>query len=659
MRSIALLTMTALFALASVMPVSAQSTQLGARPMPIARPATSAPETPFTLPSSAPPPAPDVALARHRMHVTMDGGFAVVAEELTLDVARTPQLAHTSYLAVPAMSELVALEACQGGACRDGSAVPEASAVFTAAQRGHRTPGDAPFVLAERDGERIVVRVAGLEAGTATIRVVWSAATERFGGRERLRLPARREAPELTLASATLDALSIDGEAERSELPEGRPFDLIGTVRANAPTLEIARVDETGAGFVRVSAPPVAPRARPIVILFDASPSARRHLEAMEAALAMLLDEAPDGSTATVIAYARRARTIAVGDVASLRRNGVRMPTDLGPSTSLASALSQIDSLPSDATVVWLTDGAAGASAGEAEARDELTRRGVRAQVVDDRDGIRFGAIDPFGDPWSARARLAALFSTPTDIDIGHRLVRVTPGAAILVPLRSAEHVPATAVASTVPAIAARPLVLASLGDSPPRALLTLDPRDRHAANKAGRGRLGVFVAGGGLPGSGRYGRIIVCHCGGYDPAGHASREALRRMMDSLRAPVRACFADARRGDPRYEARATFVLGLRGDELVDSQIETDDPSLHDCLTNALDSLIVPSTDGRSESLTVLRYPFVTRAVDTHEQSTPLDRETASRIDTTFADEPSVPPMSLLAGIGQADSSASR
>ncbi len=638
------------------------SAQLGAHPLPPAPLATAPAPTPFALPSSTPAPepaVPAVELARHRMHVTMEGGFAVVAEELTLGVSSQQRFAHVTELAVPASAELVALEACQAGACRAGTAVTLADEVFDSAQYGFRTAGNAPLVLAEREGERLLVRVAGLEVGTATIRVVWSTTTERIGGRERVRMPARDDAPELVLASPSLEHLAIDGDPTLTNAPRGRAFDLLGTVPDGAPTLEVGSITDYGRGFVRVSAPHVPPGARPVVILLDASPSARHDVEAMDAALAMLLEETPDGSSVRVIAFARRARTIAEGDVATLRRDGVHVPGDLGPSTSLRAALTTLGPVPDGATLVWLSDGATGPSGGEADARAELARLGVREHVVAPTNAQRIGNVDLVGDPWAARARLASSFAETVEETIGDRVVRVVAGESVLVSLRSIDDVPSTAIATRVPLIASGPVIRASLGWVTPRTLLTLDPRDRHAANKTARGLLGIFIGGGGLEAPTHGFRRIGCGCGVTYTYGGVSREAYARMMARLRAPVSACFAEARDGDPSFEARATFVLTMQGDELAAAHVETSDPELRACLLATLDHLVIPASEGSSDWVTVLRYPFVTSPVDAHVDVTPLAVDTAVSIDRAFADEPSVPPMSLLGSIAEPGSSLTR
>ena len=553
---------------------------------------------------------------------------------------------------MPARSQLVALEACQAGTCRDGAAVTNATRVFESAQYGARTTGGAPLALAQRDGDRVTVRVAGLETGTATIRVVWSTPTERIGGQERTRMPARTDSAEIVLVSPSLEDLAIDGDPSLTETPLLRAFDLVGTAPVGAPRLEVGRLTELGRGFVRVTESHVPAPARPVVILVDASPSALRNVEAMEAALAMLLEETPDGSSVRVIAFARRARTIAEGDVAALRRDGVRVPGDLGPSTSLRAALASLEDVPEGATLVWLSDGAA--SPNEAE-REALARLGVREHVVASTGSQQVGNVDPVGDPWAARARLAASFAEAIETTIGERVVRVLAGGSVLLSVRSVDDVPSTAVASRVPLIVSGPVIRASLGWVTPEALLTLDPRDRHAANKTGRGLFGVFVGGGGLEGS-RRPSIRICVCGGTDGRGSVSRESYARMMANLRAPVSACFARARDGDPRYEARATFELALRGNELAAAHVETEDPELRTCLLETLDDLVIPPAEGPQDGTTVIRYPFVSRASDTRVEEAPLSLDTAEIIDGAFASEPSVPPMSLVEDIAETDSS---
>ncbi|MBX7192238.1 MAG: VWA domain-containing protein [Sandaracinaceae bacterium] len=598
----------------------------------------------------------EVALARHRLHATLDGGFAIVAEELVLETTGPQHRAARFSLAVPHDSELVALEACQAGVCREARPVTEANEVFRAAQYGLHPAGTAPLVLAERAASQLRLQVAGLEPGRAEIRVVWTAPTEMLEGIERAHLPARPDPVEITLASAHLTELSIDGDPTRTTSRAGEAFDLMGVSAATAPSVEIGRIGD-GAGWARVVAPAQPTSARDVVVLLDLSPSARERAE-LPAALRALLDAIPDGSQVTLIGFGRRARTLARGPVESLRRNPYALPADLGASTSLSAAVAELDALPaqeaqgtSAPTLVWLGDGGLGWGRAEREAQATLARRGALRVVFDgeptDPSTVR---VDPIVDPRGARGTLAGLFADTIDVTVADRTVRVPSGQARLVPLRDvASAAGPQTVFSSVPFEAARGLVRASLGWGRSRALLTLDPRDRHAANKTARGELGIFVAGGGLQGGGRV--IILCSCLGGDPSGYPSVEVLGRMMRTLEAPVRACFADARHGDPRRELRATFVIGLGDDELGDADVETDDPSLRSCLLDTLDALVVPSLGLGPGQRVLVRYPFGSPAVQTLAPA-PLDAEVASSLDASFGDEPSVPPMTLLSVISE-------
>jgi hypothetical protein len=119
------------------------------------------------------------------------------------------------------------------------------------------------------------------------------------------------------------------------------------------------------------------------------------------------------------------------------------------------------------------------------------------------------------------------------------------------------------------------------------------------------------------------------------------------RMMTSVRPAVTACFASARQGDPQFETRATYVLGFEGDELAHADVETDDPALRECMLAALDHLVVPELPAGETARTILRYPFVTRAIEAPAPS-PIDAALAASLDATFTSEPTVPPLSLLA-----------
>lgn len=598
-----------------------------------------------------------VEVTRHRLHATLEGGFAVVAEELVLETEGTVHRRPTTItLRVPSSAELVAIEACQRGRCRRGSEVHDADEIFAHAQYGYRTPGTPPLVIAQRDGTQgdgtgLALRIAGLDEGTAEVRVLWSAPTERLGGLERLRMPARETDAEVTLASASLEGLSIDGDASLVRAPSGRAYDLVGRSDARAPRVEVGTVDGTGAGWARAVAPTLPVAARHVAILLDASPSMREHEAERAATLASLIDVVPAGSRVSIVAFARRARLLADGPIESLRAQELAIPTDLGPSTSLAAALETLEGVEGtgEATLLWLGDGGLAWGTRERRARDELASRGGRVITTDEHaiTAVPSIAVAPAEDPLGARARLSALFSPTLDIDVGDRVLRVPAGEARLVWLRDVGPARALAARSNVPAEAAAPLVRAGLGWHRPRTLITLDPRDRHAANKTARGELGIFVAGGGLEG-GRLGpRVRVCQCWGYHVHGGISRGMIGRMMTSVRPAVTACFASARQGDPRFETRATYVLGFEGDELAHADVETDDPALRECMLAALDHLVVPELPAGETARTILRYPFVTRAIEAPAPS-PIDAALAASLDATFTTEPTVPPLSLLA-----------
>jgi hypothetical protein len=596
-----------------------------------------------------------VEVSRHRLHATLEGGFAVVAEELVLETEGTVHRAPTTItLRVPSSAELVAIEACQGGQCRRGSDVHDADEVFAEAQYGYRTPGTPPLVIAERDTTRITLRVAGLEEGRAEVRVLWSAPTERLGGLERLRMPARETDAEVTLVSRSLDGLSIDRDPSLVRSPIGRAYDLVGQSDARARRVEVGRIDGTGAGWVRAVAPSSPGSPRHVAILLDASPSMHEHEAERAAALESLLDVVPAGSRVSIVAFARRARLLADGPIESLRAQELTIPTDLGPSTSLAAALQTLEGVEGsgEATLLWLGDGGLAWGTRERRAREELASRGGRVITTDEHATTAVSSISvaPSDDPLGARARLSALFLPTMDIDVGDRVLRVPAGEARLVWLRDVGPARALAARSNVPAEAASPLVRAGLGWHRPRTLITLDPRDRHAANKTARGELGIFVAGGGIEGAGPRARIIVCRCGwgdGYGPRGDISREMIHRMMRSVRPAVTACFAHARRGDPRYESRATYVLGFEGDELAHANVETDDPALRECMLAALDHLVVPELPAGETARTILRYPFVTQPYEAA-AALPIDGALAASLDAAFASEPTVPPLSLFA-----------
>ena len=593
-----------------------------------------------------------VEVARHRLHATLEGGFAVVAEELVLDTEGAGQrMAARITLRVPSSAELVAIQACQGGQCRLGTDVDGADEVFAQAQYGFRAPGTPPLVIAERDTTRIVLRIAGLDEGRAEVRVLWSAPTETLGGLERLRMPARESGAEVTLASASLEALSIDGDPSLVRTPIGRAYDLVGRSVVTAPYVERGGLDASGAGWVRAVAPFAPGRAQHVAILLDVSPSARELDGELGPALVSLLEAVPDGSRVSVVAFARHARVLADEPVEALRARVIHRPTDLGVSTSLAAALEVLDTIEGarEASVLWLGDGGLAWGERERRTRDYLRTRGGRLITTepDALSPLPTVRVAPVLDALGARATLASLFVPVLDVGVGDRVLHVPAGGARLLWLRDLSRVRATP--TRVPAEAVSPVARAALGLYRPRTLITLDPRDRHAANKVARGELGIFLAGGGIGGTGLRARIRVCHCG-WDGAfvrGAIAREMIHRMMRSVRPAVTACFAHARRGDPQYEARATYVLGFEGDELAHADVETDDPALRECMLAALDHLVVPELPAGETARTMLRYPFV---VEAHEApaALPIDGALAASLDATFTSEPTVPPLSLLA-----------
>jgi hypothetical protein len=598
-----------------------------------------------------------VELARHRLHATLEGGFAVVAEELVLETEGTVHHRPTTImLRVPSSAELVAIEACQGGQCRSGSDVHDADEIFAHAQYGHRTPGTPPLVIAQRhgmqgDGTGLVLRIAGLDEGTAEVRVLWSAPTERLEGLERLHMPARETEAEVTLASTSLDTLSVDGDPSLERTPIGRAYDLVGRSDLQAPSVEVGAIDARGAGWIRAVAPSMPAAPRHVAILLDVSPSARELAGEFLRALSSLLDVVPAGSRVSILAFARRARLLADGPIESLRGQALAIPTDLGPSTSLAAALETLDCVEGarEATLLWLGDGGLAWGTRERRAGDALVARGGHVIVTGEHPStVSSVIVAPSEDPLGTHARLSALFAPMVDIDIGDRVLRVPAGEASLVWLRDVGPSRSLASRSNVPPEAAAPLVRAGLGWPRARVLITLDPRDRYAANKTARGELGIFVAGGGLEGGQGRPSIRVCHCGwGYTPRGGISRGMIHRMMRSVRPAVTACFASARQGDPSYDARATYVLGFEGDELAHADVETDDPALRECMLAALDHLVVPELPAGETARTIFRYPFVTHAIEAPAPS-PIDAVLAASLDRTFTTEPTVPPLSLLA-----------
>lgn len=591
-----------------------------------------------------------VVVSRHRLHATLEDGIALVFEELTPGPAFDDGSAIS--LELPEGAVLVSLEACAAHTCAPGLPFTDGSSVFDAARYVPLARGAAPLVLASQHGSTVTLRVARLERGRTVIRLGWSAETTTRGGRERLRVPAREEEVEVELAAARLDALAVDGDEVRRRVEAGATFELSGRMTVSAAEVVVGVVRTAGgaAGWARVVAPPVPPSHDPVVIFVDVSPSAWPREGALRGALESVLAVLPGDVDTRVIAFARHAREIAHDRAERLRSAELALPRDLGSMTSALAVRDALDAIrASDATIraLWLGDGGLAWGPAEASAVDAMRAEGMRFVSFVEAHGTSrvISALTlAQGDVVAGRERAEALLAPPVEVRVGATAIVTHPGEASWVALASAPVVRGGR-RSPLPPGAIAPLVQAQLSLGPGTVdLLTLDPRERATAAKIENGRVGVFRRGGGLAPptwhGRRWARVIRCRLGCLlTVSGAASRQALRRMIRRTVAPrVRGCFAAERRGRPDWEGRATIVLGLEGPEVGFASVETESPSLRDCILEAVDHLQPPSDESAPERRTILRYPFASERV-ARPAAVPLHASTEAQLERLLGEVP--------------------
>lgn len=563
----------------------------------------------------------DVTIHAHTVHVELGEGLARVTEELVL-TSLTQGLRLD--LPVSERAMLTGLEVCEGTRCMRGLAVEDASEVFATARFAYREDGAPALAMASAHHNHISLHVAGSDVGTPRVRVTWTAPTETLGGQERLVLPARRDAVDVVLTSSSLEGLALQGDPLERHIPVETRVVLSGVISAQAPELLSGRVDvgSSGQTWVRFAPPSVPLDVRDVVILLDASPGMwPREYEAL-AALHLVLDALPDGSSTHIVALGRRTRELVAGPAESLRSQAFLLPHDLGPSTSVVASEAAVVALEGALhmpRILWIGDGGMDWSREDQEALARLRARGLEVISLNHSDvPDRIGPstrIDVMVDAEQAALRIRGALSPHVQRRIAGHTFDVRAGEANFVALPGAHSFgePSHLDASDVAPHVARVLGLMNEDEVP--MLITLDPRDRLAARKVVRGRMAVFHSGGGMSPEAAGRRVHLCGCGDpYAQSGRLSRTTIQRIVRRTVLPrARECFARERAGRAAWEGRATLVLGIEGSEVGFSDVETESPALRACILEAVDHLALPEVTGPAGARVLIRYPFVSRA----------------------------------------------
>lgn len=603
-------------------------------------------------------PPRGLSIASREIAVELRHGLALVTARVELERAGPGGPLEVGLrVPVPLGAGLAALEACSGSVCRAGVATDVAN-VYEAARTGRIASLD-PVAIASMRGFRDRDRHVLVEAGPVvperrfaiTVRYAARAPTER--GVARFELPASGPA-RVSLRAPGLEDATIDGE------PGPREVDGAAVIRARLPagaaraSAWSVRCGEERCVRFRVAAGPVAPRARDVFVLLDASPSARAaEPVARRAALDAFLSALAPDARVTRVAFARRAVLL---DEAP--RAPAAIPRDealpaLGNTTAFAAAWDRIAERvrsAHDPLVVLFGDGALRADAAtRAALRDAIDARVELSLVtlVDDRpvDAALAAAIE-------GSLGASATVLTEADRPEAERIAAPIVEAALrldrerLAPLRAGEErvIERREEGGPVPILAAfgrrlrpatpRQLWADSLAtrlhrEDPRATLVAASPDQIEAARKDRDPLRGAGFARRAIH---RVPRIIVCGFGcGVRVWGGVSREAFGRVRARLRPRVRACFLDARRGRPEWSGRVTLRLVVRDGELVSADVpSTTDPALASCVARVADDF----EDFPDAPHTVVAHlPFVSEALAPLPPApTPLDPRVARALD---------------------------
>lgn len=351
-----------------------------------------------------------VSMRSHAIALTLEGGLAVVTEEIVLGSTSRHRAEAMVRLALPPGAALVGLHVENEHGAREG--VPtDASALQSAYDDAllvrSTTPMALPVAHARIADGRLVVRAAPIgtlvpeaaqEHGELSVRVTWAVPVPLHGGVARLVIPARgtdeRAAPvEVTLSAVDLVEPRVDGTAyERGTLTTQGRTPLVVTALAplsRGPRVEVSLADcESGrCALVRATGGRARISDAPITIAIDASPSTTigargRITDAVRVVSALL----PARTPVRWVAFAARAETLGEGTPGDLDLARVRAAIDapLGSATRLSSLWSAIeaDAHAGDRVLV-IGDGGLTDDALETHALEAARERGVVVSVID------------------------------------------------------------------------------------------------------------------------------------------------------------------------------------------------------------------------------------------------------------------------------------
>ncbi|MBX3276150.1 MAG: VWA domain-containing protein, partial [Sandaracinaceae bacterium] len=338
-------------------------------------------------------PPEGLSIDGREVDVELRDGLALVTTRVRLARAREgAPLEAQLEVPTPAGAGLARLEVCSGTACRRG--VPSVEGAYEAARRGRR-PSRAPVGHATLSGWRERWRLAVTAAPVRhdrpfVITAAYVASSLTRDGVVRLTLPAPGPGAPVRVrvrAPGLLDA-RVDGAASAHEPSGDAPVEIVARVPDAVSSLSAVslRCGNDRCVRYRAVAGPVAPRARDVFLLLDASPSTRGvapelRAEAVDALLGALAPE----SRVVRVAFARRARLLdeAPRAPADVPRDAV-LPA-LGNTTALDAALAVLGdrlAIARDPLVVVVGDGRFAASAAARAALSSLVAAGAEISVL-------------------------------------------------------------------------------------------------------------------------------------------------------------------------------------------------------------------------------------------------------------------------------------
>lgn len=551
--------------------------------------------------------------------VELRDGLAVVTTRAVIESDIASPLEATVRVPIPRGAGLTALRACLRGRCLRGR--PDLVGAYEAGRTGRRLTL-TPLAIAASARDAITVRVAPLVAGAPfTVEVTYVALAVTRGGVVRFTLPGQRSRPgdppvRVEATAPGLRQITVRGATGRVEVAR----EAVIAARLPEGALETSalsfRCGEERCLRYRVAAGPVAGTPRDVFVLHDASPSARAAAEERRVALERLAPLLEDARV-THVAFADDAR--AFDPRGPLPFVGIHSALDVAWAQvrgDVAAARSPL--------VVLLGDGTLDRSA--TPTLEAIARSGAELSLV----RVLRWPVDPRLADVTART-LGAVVAADADPDAYASalaptvLTDVRVGGRSLGPLRAGEErVFETHADGPAPTLhvasrhlrPGRPLarleggLAVSRRPGDPRRTLTAAPAAAFRAAREGvRPKRGAGLSPR-LPR--RASRVIVCRSGcGCELRGSVSRASLSRVRRRLEPRVRACFARARAGRPRWSGAATLALRVRYGELDDVRVEgATDPALAECLRGVPDHLAdLPATDQRLE----VRFPYRSEA----------------------------------------------